>query len=64
MRLLKSCGDGRTVDDGNQEELQHGLAAHLYKIEFGMGGKHVLSRAQETTTPAVEVEQTGSLSSG
>lgn len=50
MRLLKSCGNGRTVDDGKQKQLLAGLPEHLYKQEYGLGGKHLLIRIQETVT--------------
>lgn len=32
MRLLKSCGNGRTVDDGNQEEFRLGWLSIFIKM--------------------------------
>lgn len=57
MRLLKSCGNGRTVDDGDGDSFWAGLAGHLYKDEYGIGGKHVLSRTQEIITRTIEVSR-------
>lgn len=55
MRLLKSCCNGRTVDDGNQEEPQPGWLGIFIKMSTAWEA-NVLSRAQETMTPTIEEE--------